>query len=581
MTMVKAKHGVDILEKCPTGIRGFDEISDGGLPKGRPTLICGSAGCGKTVLGMEFLLRGAIQYKEPGVFVSFEETPKDLAKNFSSLGYDLNDMIARKLIAMDHIYIERSEIEETGEYDLEGLFIRLAYAIDSIKAKRIVLDTIESLFSGLTNAGILRAELRRLFHWLKDRGITAVVTGESGENSMTRYSLEEYVADCVILLDFRVTEQISTRRLRIIKYRGSSHGADEYPFLIEKTGISILPVTSLGLDHTVSNERISSGIPRLDNMLAGQGFYRGSTILISGTAGTGKTSFATKFAESACKRGERCLYLAFEESANQIVRNMKSIGTDLSPWVKKGKLKFHASRPTLYGLEMHLVTIHNLISDFKPRIVIVDPVSNLTAVGTSVEVKSVLTRLFDYLKASHVTTLLTDLVHFGSGLERTNEEISSLIDTWVLLRDIEINGERNRGLYILKSRGMAHSNQIREVLLSDSGIDLVEVYLGSEGVLTGSARATQEAKEKAESRDYQREMDRKMREQEHKRKSLEARIKALRAEFEMESEELRMMAKDEKKRRNDVVAERDEMVRLRKADRSTNPRKEGKRKGVR
>ena len=579
--MVKAKHGVDILEKCPTGIRGFDEISDGGLPKGRPTLICGSAGCGKTVLGMEFLLRGAIQYKEPGVFVSFEETPKDLAKNFSSLGYDLNDMIARKLIAMDHIYIERSEIEETGEYDLEGLFIRLAYAIDSIKAKRIVLDTIESLFSGLTNAGILRAELRRLFHWLKDRGITAVVTGESGENSMTRYSLEEYVADCVILLDFRVTEQISTRRLRIIKYRGSSHGADEYPFLIEKTGISILPVTSLGLDHTVSNERISSGIPRLDNMLAGQGFYRGSTILISGTAGTGKTSFATKFAESACKRGERCLYLAFEESANQIVRNMKSIGTDLSPWVKKGKLKFHASRPTLYGLEMHLVTIHNLISDFKPRIVIVDPVSNLTAVGTSVEVKSVLTRLFDYLKASHVTTLLTDLVHFGSGLERTNEEISSLIDTWVLLRDIEINGERNRGLYILKSRGMAHSNQIREVLLSDSGIDLVEVYLGSEGVLTGSARATQEAKEKAESRDYQREMDRKMREQEHKRKSLEARIKALRAEFEMESEELRMMAKDEKKRRNDVVAERDEMVRLRKADRSTNPRKEGKRKGVR
>jgi len=579
--MVKAKHGVDILEKCPTGIRGFDEISDGGLPKGRPTLICGSAGCGKTVLGMEFLLRGAIQYKEPGVFVSFEETPKDLAKNFSSLGYDLNDMIARKLIAMDHIYIERSEIEETGEYDLEGLFIRLAYAIDSIKAKRIVLDTIESLFSGLTNAGILRAELRRLFHWLKDRGITAVVTGESGENSMTRYSLEEYVADCVILLDFRVTEQISTRRLRIIKYRGSSHGADEYPFLIEKTGISILPVTSLGLDHTVSNERISSGIPRLDNMLAGQGFYRGSTILISGTAGTGKTSFATKFAESACKRGERCLYLAFEESANQIVRNMKSIGTDLSPWVKKGKLKFHASRPTLYGLEMHLVTIHNLISDFKPRIVIVDPVSNLTAVGTSVEVKSVLTRLFDYLKASHVTTLLTDLVHFGSGLERTNEEISSLIDTWVLLRDIEINGERNRGLYILKSRGMAHSNQIREVLLSDSGIDLVEVYLGSEGVLTGSARATQEAKERAESRDYQREMDRKMREQEHKRKSLEARIKALRAEFEMESEELRMMAKDEKKRRNDVVAERDEMVRLRKADRSTNPRKEGKRKGVR
>ncbi len=386
------------LEKCPTGIAGFDEVSSGGLPKGRPTLICGTAGCGKTMLAMEFLLRGAIQYKEPGVFVSFEETPKDLAQNFASLGYDLNDLVARKLIAMDHVYIERSEIEETGEYDLEGLFIRLAHAIDSIKAKRIVLDTIESLFSGLSNEGILRAELRRLFHWLKDRGITAVITGESGEKTLTRYGLEEYVADCVILLDFRVREQISTRRLRIIKYRGSSHGADEYPFLIEKTGISILPVTSLGLEHTVSNERISSGIPRLDSMLAGKGFYRGSTILISGTAGTGKTSFANKFVEAACRRGERCLYLAFEESADQIIRNMKSIGTDLAPWVKKGRLKFHASRPSLYGLEMHLVTIHNLIAEFKPQIVIVDPVSNLTAVGSSVEVKSVLTRLFDYLK---------------------------------------------------------------------------------------------------------------------------------------------------------------------------------------
>ncbi|HET6461051.1 MAG TPA: circadian clock protein KaiC [Syntrophales bacterium] len=557
------------LEKCPTGIRGFDEISSGGLPKGRPTLVCGSAGCGKTVLAMEFLLRGAIQFKEPGVFVSFEETPKDLTQNFASLGYDLNDLIARKLIAMDHIYIERSEIEETGEYDLEGLFIRLAHAIDSINAKRIVLDTIESLFSGLSNEGILRAELRRLFHWLKDRGITAVITGESGEKSLTRYGLEEYVADCVILLDFRVSEQISTRRLRIIKYRGSSHGADEYPFLIEKTGISILPVTSLGLEHTVSRERISSGIPRLDNMLAGRGFYRGSTILISGTAGTGKTSFASKFAEAACRRGERCLYLAFEESADQIIRNMKSIGTDLAPWVKKGRLKFHASRPSLYGLEMHLVTIHNLITEFQPRIVIVDPVSNLTAVGTSVEVKSVLTRLFDYLKLNHITTLLTDLVHFGNNLESTNEEISSLIDTWVLLRDIEINGERNRGLYILKSRGMAHSNQIREVLLSNRGIELVDVYLGAGGVLTGSARAAQAAKEKTEARAYQHEEDRIMREHEHKRKILEAKIGALRAEFDMESEELRFMAEDQKKRRNGLIAEQAEMACLRKADRST------------
>jgi len=564
------------LEKCPTGIRGFDEISSGGLPKGRPTLVCGSAGCGKTVLAMEFLLRGAIQFKEPGVFVSFEETPKDLTQNFASLGYDLNDLIARKLIAMDHIYIERSEIEETGEYDLEGLFIRLAHAIDSINAKRIVLDTIESLFSGLSNEGILRAELRRLFHWLKDRGITAVITGESGEKSLTRYGLEEYVADCVILLDFRVSEQISTRRLRIIKYRGSSHGADEYPFLIEKTGISILPVTSLGLEHTVSRERISSGIPRLDNMLAGRGFYRGSTILISGTAGTGKTSFASKFAEAACRRGERCLYLAFEESADQIIRNMKSIGTDLAPWVKKGRLKFHASRPSLYGLEMHLVTIHNLIADFKPRIVIVDPVSNLTAVGSSVEVKSVLTRLFDYLMSAHITTLLTDLVHFGNNLESTNEEISSLIDTWILLRDIELNGERNRGLYILKSRGMAHSNQIREVLLSNRGIELVDVYLGAGGVLTGSARATQHAKEKAEAMDNKHEADRIMREHERKRKVLEAKIEALRAEFDTESEELRFIAADRKKRQIGLTADRAEMARLRKADRLTHSRKKGK-----
>jgi circadian clock protein KaiC len=570
-----------ILEKCPTGISGFDEISSGGLPKGRPTLICGSAGCGKTVLAMEFLLRGAIQYKEPGVFVSFEETSKDLAQNFASLGYDLNNLIARKLIAVDHVYIERNEIEETGEYDLEGLFIRLGHAIDSIKAKRIVLDTIESLFSGLSNVGILRAELRRLFHWLKDRGITAVVTGESGEKSLTRYGLEEYVADCVILLDFRVREQISTRRLRIIKYRGSSHGADEYPFLIAKTGISILPVTSLGLDHTVSNERISSGIPRLDNMLAMKGFYRGSTILISGTAGTGKTSFAVKFVEAACRRGERCLYLAFEEPPSQIIRNMKSIGTDLAPWVKKGRLKFHASRPSLYGLEMHLVTIYNLIAEFTPQIVIVDPVSNLTSVGTSVEVNSVLTRLFDYLKASQVTTLLTDLVHFGNSTERTNEEIASLIDTWVLLRDIEINGERNRGLYILKSRGMAHSNQLREVLLSDRGIELVDVYLGPGGVLTGSARAAQGAKEKTEARDWQKEVARRMREQERKRKVLETKIAAVRAEFGIESEELQIIVADEKKRRNGVIAERSEMARLRKADLSTDSRKEGRKKDVR
>jgi circadian clock protein KaiC len=555
-----------VLEKIPTGIKGFEEISYGGLPKGRPTLVCGSAGCGKTVFAMEFLLRGATQFNEPGVFVSFEETPPDLEKNFASMGFDLEDLVARKMIAMDHIYIERQEIEETGEYDLEGLFIRLAYAIDSIGAKRIALDTVEALFGGLSNEGILRAELRRLFLWLKNRGITAVITGESGEKTLTRYGLEEYVADCVITLDFRVREQISTRRLRIVKYRGSAHGADEYPFLINSKGISILPVTSLGLDYGVTNERISTGVPRLDSMLGGKGYFRGSTILISGTAGTGKSSFSSKFAETACARGERCLYFAFEESPEQIVRNMSSIGIDLATPVKKGLLKFHASRPSLHGLETHLVTFHNMINEFKPQVVIIDPISNLTAVGSSVEVKSILTRLFDFLKQIKVTTLLTDLSHFGGNLESTNEEISSLIDTWILLRDIEINGERNRGLYILKSRGMAHSNQIREVLLSNKGIDLVDVYLGPGGVLTGTARSAQEAREREESAETDVAVRMRMREAERRRKVLEAKIAALRAEFESESEEMQFLATSEKQKKEDLTRERSEMARLRKAD---------------
>ncbi len=564
--MSKPKREISVLSKSPTGIKGFEEISNGGLPKGRPTLVCGSAGCGKTVFAMEFLLHGATQFNEPGVFVSFEETPPDLEKNFASMGFDVKDLESRNLIAMDHIYIERQEIEETGEYDLEGLFIRLAYAIDSIGAKRIALDTVEALFGGLSNEGILRAELRRLFLWLKNRGVTAVITGESGDKTLTRYGLEEYVADCVITLDFRVREQISTRRLRIVKYRGSAHGADEYPFLINSSGISILPVTSLGLDYGVSTERISTGVPRLDSMLGGKGYFRGSTILISGTAGTGKSSFSAKFAETTCGRGERCLYFAFEESPEQIVRNMSSIGIDLATPVKKGLLKFHASRPSLHGLETHLVTFHNLITEFKPQVVIIDPVSNLTAVGSSIEVKSILTRLFDFLKKIKVTTLLTDLAHFGGSLERTNEEISSLIDTWILLRDIEINGERNRGLYILKSRGMAHSNQIREVLLSDKGIDLVDVYLGPGGVLTGSARSAQEAREREESADTDVAVSMRMREAERRRKVLEAKIAALRAEFESEAEEIQFLAASEKQKREDLMRERSEMARLRKAD---------------
>jgi circadian clock protein KaiC len=575
----KAKQGVDVIEKCPTGIRGLDEITRGGLPRGRPTLICGGAGAGKTLFAMEFLMRGAMDYGEPGVFMTFEETPEDLAKNFMSLGFDLHEMIERGLIETDHVRIARSEIEETGEYDLEGLFIRLGSAIDSIGAKRVVLDTIEALFSELPNATILRAEIRRLFHWLKERGVTAVVTGEKGDKMLTRYGLEEYVADCVIFLDFRIVEQIATRRLRIVKYRGSSHGSDEYPFLIDERGLSILPITSLGLDYPVSTERIPTGVPKLDAMFGGKGFYRGSTILLSGTAGTGKTSLSTTFANAACLRGERCLYFAFEESPRQVIRNMRSIGMDLDRWVKKGLLKFHSARPSLYGLEMHLVTFHKVIEAFEPQIFIVDPISNLINVGTASEVKSILTRLIDYLKMQKITTFLTDLTHFGSSLERTSEEISSLIDTWLLLRDIELNGERNRGLYILKSRGMPHSNQIQEFFLSNEGIDLIDVYTGSGEVLTGSARAAQDAKEKASELARQHEVDRKFRDQERKRKALEAKIAALRAEFDAESEELHLMAEEEGKRQAALADSRLEMVSLRKGELSAVRRSARKRGG--
>lgn len=576
--MVKAKHDVAVLEKCPTGIRGLDEITKGGLPRGRTTLICGGAGSGKTLFAMEFLMRGVRDYGEPGVFMSFEETPEDLAKNFVSLGFDLPDMMSRGLIATDHVKIERSEVEETGEYDLEGLFIRLGSAIDSIGAKRVVLDTIEALFSGLSNAAIIRAELRRLFHWLKERGVTAIVTGESGDKMLTRYGLEEYVADCVIFLDFRIEEQISTRRLRIVKYRGSSHGSDEYPFLIDESGVSILPITSLGLDYPVSTERISTGIPKLDAMLDGKGYYRGSTILVSGTAGTGKTSLSAAFADAACRRGERCLYFAFEESPSQIIRNMGSIGMNLARWVKKGLLKFHSARPSLYGLEMHLVTFHKVINEFNPQVFIVDPISNLSAAGKASEVKSILTRLIDYLKMKKISTFLTDLTHFGGSLEHTSEEISSLIDTWLLLRDIELNGERNRGIYILKSRGMAHSNQIQEFLLTNQGIDLVDIYTGLGEVLTGSARASQEAREKAAELARRHEADRRFREQECKRNVLEAKIAALRAEFDAESEELHLMAEGERKRQAVLAEDRLEMAHLRKEGTFSNPAKRSKKK---
>jgi len=506
--------------------------------------------------------------------MAFEETPDELAQNVRSLGFDLDDLAAKNKLVIDHVRVERSEIEETGEYDLEGLFIRLGLAIDSIGASRVVLDTIETLFSGLSNPAILRAEIRRLFRWLKDRGVTTIITGERGDGTLTRQGLEEFVSDCVILLDHRVNDQLSTRRLRIVKYRGSHHGTNEYPFLIDQAGISVLPITSLGLKHRVSGERISTGIARLDAMLGGQGYYRGSSILVSGTAGTGKTSLAAHLVEEACRNGERCLYFALEESQDQMVRNMRSIGIDLQPWIDKGLLRFHASRPSFLGLESHLVAMHKMVADFRPAVVVVDPLTNFTTAGSEREVSAMLLRLVDFLKSEQITALFTALTSGGLALERTDIEISSLIDTWLLLRDIESAGERNRGLYVLKSRGMAHSNQIREFLLTEHGVDLLDVYAGPEGVLTGSLREAQEARERAADLTRKQEMERKQRDVLRKRKALEAQIAALQTEFDTVEEEMKLIARQDADREDELARDRDAMTLRRGSDTRPNAPRE-------
>lgn len=572
MSVEQPRDEVEVLRKAPTGIQGLDEVTFGGLPQGRPTLVIGAAGSGKTLMGMAFLVAGATEYDEPGVFVTFEETRPELEKNFATLGVDLADLEAKKKIAVDHVYIERSEIEETGEYDLEGLFVRLGYAIDSVGAKRVVLDTLEALFAGLGDSGILRAELRRLFRWLKDKGVTAVITAERGETTLTRHGMEEYVADCVILLDTRMREQVATRRVRIIKYRGSAHGTNEYPFIIDSSGISVLPITSLGLTHEVSAKRVPTGIERLDAMLGGRGYYEGSTILVSGTAGTGKSSVAASFVTAACARGEKVLYFAFEESPSQVARNMRSIGVDLQQWVDNGSLTFHASRPTLTGLETHLATIGHMVQKVKPSIVIVDPVTNLTSVGSENEVAAMLTRLIDMLKTQHVTCMFTSLVAGDAEIIDVSEVgISSLMDTWIGLRNIETNGERNRGLYILKSRGMKHSNQIREFILTDNGIKLTDVYVGPGGVLTGTARASQEAGEKADAILRQQAIERRQRELERKRESVEAQIAALRADYQADVEEVERIVGEDKLREQVLLEEQAAAARVRGLDEAKAP----------
>jgi circadian clock protein KaiC len=556
------------LPKCPTGIRGLDEITDGGLPRGRPTLLAGGAGCGKTLLATEFLVRGAMEFGEPGVLMCFEETRAELEANVTSLGFDLADLIRRRKLVVDHVRVERSEIQETGEYDLEGLFVRLDHAIDSVGAKRVVLDTLEGLFAAFPNEAILRAELRRLFRWLKDKGVTAIITAERGREQMTRKGLEEYVSDCVILLDHRVHERIATRHLRVVKYRGSLHGTNEYPFLIGSRGISVLPITSLTLNHTVSNERISTGIDRLDAMLAGKGFYRGGSVLLSGTPGTGKTSVAAYFAQAAIQRGERALFFAFEESPNQIVRNMHSIGVHLDPGVKRGTLRFHAARPTLYGLEMHLATMFEEIAAFRPSVVVVDPMNSLLAAGSESETRAMVTRLIDFLKGQQITSLFTSLTHEGNPLQQSEVLISSLMDAWLLLQNIESDGERNRGLYVLKSRGMAHSNQIREFLISSKGVDLINPYIGPGGMLVGAARAAQTARETAAALAVQQEAMRVRRTLERRHTAVERQIASLRSEYEAEEQEARRVDGQSATRTLVLATDRAALGRLRQTGRS-------------
>lgn len=563
----KVVPGLVPLQKAPTGIRGLDEITGGGLPKGRTTIVCGGPGCGKTMLGIEFLVRGALEFDEPGVLMAFEETPRDMASNVASLGFDIEDLAAKKKLFLDYISVDPSEIAETGQYDLEGLFIRLQDAVDTIGAKRVMFDTVEALFSSFSNQALLRAEFRRLFRWLKDRELTTVLTAERGEGTLTRQGLEEYVSDCVILLDHRIKDQISARRMRIVKYRGTKHGADEYPFLIDEQGMSVLPLTSLQLQHKVSDERVSTGVADLDEMLEGKGYFRGSSILLSGTAGSGKTTLASSFAEAACRRGERCLFIDFEESSNQVARNMKSVGIDLQQWSEKGLLFHEAWRPTQSGMEMHLLRIHKLIERVKPQCVIVDPITNLGSGSEGKEVYSMLLRLLDFLKSAGITAIFVSLTGGGEALEQTRVGISSLTDTWILLRDVELNGERNRCLYVLKSRGMAHSNQLREYTMTEKGIRLIPAYVGPSGVLTGSARVAQEAKESAEVRARTQEAERKKQQIEQKSLVLQAQIAALQREFAGVEQEAKQVNREEQESSEQLKLDRENMGKSRNMNR--------------
>jgi circadian clock protein KaiC len=534
------------LDKTPTGIDGLDALTFGGLPSGRPTLLCGAAGCGKTLFAMTFLVNGATKFGEHGVFMSFEERASDLTANVASLGYNVDALVAEGKISIDHVRIERAEIEEAGEYDLEGLFVRLGHAIDTVGAKRVVLDTIEALFSGLSDTTVLRAELRRLFAWLKDRGVTAIITGERGGGSLTRFGIEEYVSDCVILLDNRVEDQVTTRRLRVLKYRGSAHGTNEYPFLIDDAGISVLPITSAGLDHAISHEVVSSGVTDLDAMMGIGGYYRGSSILISGLAGTGKSTFGTAFAAAACERGERCLFFGFEESPEQIVRNMRSVGIDLKPLIERGLFQFETSRPSLFGFEMHLARMIRDIEATEPSVVVVDPISAFR--GPTSEIHSTLVRLADICKTKGITALFTSLSTAGDDMDDSERTVSSLMDVWISLTDVETNGERDRVLYVRKARGMSHSKQLREYRLTNNGIVLTDVYVGPDGVLTGTARLAQEARERDAELARRQSTERRRRDLQRKRIKMEREIQDMHTAIENEELEISLLIAQEEAR---------------------------------
>jgi circadian clock protein KaiC len=551
------------LPKALTGIEGFDDLTFGGLPAGRPTLICGAAGCGKTLFATTFLVNGVTRYGEAGVFMSFEERAEDLAANVASLGYDLDSLVASGKLAIDHVRVEPSEIEETGAYDLEGLFIRLGFAVDSVGAKRVVLDTIETLFAGFTDPALLRAELRRLFGWIKERGLTAIITGERGEGQLTRQGLEEYVSDCVVLLDNRVEDQITTRRLRVVKYRGSAHGTNEYPFLIDQAGISVLPVTSADLDYTVPAGVLPTGVAGLDAMLGLGGFHRGTSILISGEAGTGKTMLAASAVDAACRRGERCIVFAFEESGDQITRNARSVGIDLAEHAGRGLLRFEAARPSLFGLETHLARMHRDLDRFQPHLVVIDPISALR--GSRGTLQATLLRMIDLIKSRGITAILTTLRSDGALMQDDDFGLSSLMDAWIKLQNLEANGERTRTLYVIKARGMSHSNQIREFLMSSSGIDLIDAYIGPAGVLTGTARLVQEAQETAAAQLRLRETERNLRDVARRRSAIARQIAELQAGLEAVEDEAERLRAEDDLRQVRLEAERRELTARRSA----------------